>query len=67
VVNFINILCAHFSYESAFFPKFFRQSQNVTREKLRKALLYEKRARKMLMKFTPGVNLINLLGAYLGA
>jgi len=29
------------------------QSQNVSREKLRKALLYKKGARKMLMKLTP--------------
>jgi len=53
LVNFINILHAHFSYESAFFsPKFFRQSQNVTREKQREALLYEKFSRKMLMILT---------------
>jgi len=30
------------------------QSQTVIREKLQKALLYNKGARKMLMKFTPG-------------
>jgi len=42
VANFINILHEHFLYESAFLPKSFRQSQNVTREKLRKALLYKK-------------------------
>jgi len=29
------------------------QSQNVTREKLREALLYKKLARKMLMKLIP--------------
>jgi len=29
------------------------QSQNVSREKLRKSLLYQKFARKMLMKLTP--------------
>jgi hypothetical protein len=39
---------------SAFLPKSFHQSQNVTREKLRKALLYKnKHVRKMLMKLTP--------------
>ncbi len=37
-----------FSYESAFFAK------NVTREKLRKALSYEKCVHKMLIKLTPG-------------
>ncbi len=36
-----------------FFLKSFGQSQNVTREKLCKALLYEKRLCKMLMKLTP--------------
>jgi len=30
------------------------QSQNVTREKLRKGLFYAKGERKMLMKFTTG-------------
>jgi len=30
------------------------QSQNLTREKLRKALLYKKFAHKMLMKLTQG-------------
>jgi hypothetical protein len=30
--NFINILRMRFSYESAFFPKSFCQSQNVTRK-----------------------------------
>jgi len=53
VVNFINILREHFSYENAFLPKLFCQSHNVTREKLRKALSYEKQALKMLMKLTP--------------
>jgi len=38
-----------------FSPKSFCQSQNVTREKLHKALLYEKRVRKMLIKLGPGV------------
>jgi len=52
-VNFINILRAHFRIKVLFLPKSFCQSQNVTREKLREALLYEKRARKMLMKLTP--------------
>jgi hypothetical protein len=37
------------------------QSQNVTREKLRKRLLYEKGDWKMLMKLTPGLNFINVL------
>jgi len=52
-VNFINILLVHFLYKSAFLPKSFCQSQNVTSEKLQEALSYEKRARKMLMKLTP--------------
>jgi hypothetical protein len=34
--------------------KSFRQSQNIIREKLRKALSYEKHTRKLLMKLTPG-------------
>jgi hypothetical protein len=55
MVNFINILRAGFLYESAFLPKSFCQSQNLTREKLCKALLYEKCARKMLMKFIPNL------------
>jgi len=33
------------------------QSQNLTREKLHKVLLYKKRTHKMLMKLTPGLNL----------
>jgi len=50
---FINILQADFA------PIFFcqrkeLQSQIVIREKLHKALLYEKVASKMLMKLTPG-------------
>jgi hypothetical protein len=52
MVNFINILCAHFSYKSAFLQKSFCQSQNVTREKLRKALSNEKCVRKMMLKLT---------------
>jgi hypothetical protein len=36
-----------------FLPKSFRQNQNVTREKQHKALLYEKRVHKMLMKLFP--------------
>jgi len=56
MVNFINIFRGCFSYKSAFLPKSFRQSQKVTREKLRKALLYEKFASTMLMKLTPTYN-----------
>jgi len=40
---------------------YFRQSQNVTREKLREALSYKKCSHKMLMKLTPGLNFINVL------
>jgi len=35
---------------------YFRQSQNITREKLRKALSYEQRLSKMLMKLTHVAN-----------
>jgi len=35
------------------------QSQNVTRKKLRKALLYKKIPHKMFMKLTPGAELSN--------
>jgi len=38
-------------------------SQNVTREKLREALLYKKRAHKKLMTLTPLVNFTNILQA----
>jgi hypothetical protein len=41
-----------------FCTKIWRQkfkSQNVTREKLRKALLFVKDAHRMLMKLTPGM------------
>ncbi len=43
--------------------KYFCQSQNVTREKLHKALWYDQRVGKILMKLTPGVNFINFLQA----
>jgi hypothetical protein len=39
------------------------QSQNLTLEMVREALLYKKFACKMLMKLTPGVNFINILHA----
>jgi len=39
------------------------QSQNVTREKLREALLYKKISNIMLMKWTLGVNFTNILQA----
>jgi len=42
------------------------QIQNVTREKLRKALSYENFSRKMLMKLNLGNDLIKLLMTYLG-
>jgi len=38
----------------AFFVQNFRAKPNVTREKLPKRRLYKKRARKTLMKLTPG-------------
>jgi len=49
-VNFINILRAPFALV---FLHQKLQSQIVTREKLRKALLYEKFAHKRLIKLTP--------------
>jgi hypothetical protein len=63
-VNFINIL------QAAFAPIFFcqkLQSQTVTREKLHNTLLYKKSRKKMLVKLKSGLNLIKLLGIYLGA
>ncbi len=57
VLNFINILWA------AFAPIFFCQkiqSQIVNREKLQKALSYEKFASKMLMKLTIGNTLVRV-------
>jgi len=38
------------------------QSQNVTREKLQEELLYEKFSDKMLMKLTPGDDVVNISG-----
>jgi len=48
--DFINILHANFTYESLFGSFFYL---HVTRDKLSKRCLYEKFARKMLMKLTP--------------
>jgi len=50
-INFINILRARFSYESLFGTFFL-----VTFWQ-KKALSYEKPARKMLMKLTPGLRM----------
>jgi len=52
--NFINILLSRFSYESAFLPKSFCQSQNITRKSWAIIFRTKKRARKILMKLTPG-------------
>jgi len=41
-------------------PKILLSSQTVTREKMRKILLYKKGASKMLMKLTPTINFINV-------
>ncbi len=49
VVNFINLIRANFTYESLFSSYVLALNE----------LLYEKRARKMLMKLTPDVNLIS--------
>jgi len=46
-VNLINILCTHFSYESAL------RSFSLVTFLAKKALSYEKHAHKMLMKLTP--------------
>jgi hypothetical protein len=51
-VTFTNILCALFC--QYFFAKKL-QSQNVTREKQCKALLYQKCSRKMLVKLTSAI------------
>ncbi len=51
VVNFINILGA--AFVTIFLHKKL-QSRTVTREKMRKALLYKKGTCKMLMKLTQG-------------
>ncbi len=55
MVNFINILRTRFFAFFAFLPKSFCRSQNITREKLGKALSYKKCASKMLMKLTLSV------------
>ncbi len=57
IVNFINILRATFA--SIFFCKKI-QSQNVSREKLRKALTYKKFVCKMLITLTPEVDFTKL-------
>jgi len=57
MVNFINILWALFCQYP--FAKIL-QSQNVTTEKLSKALLYEKSAGKILIKLIPVANPIKL-------
>jgi len=49
-VNFTNILYTNFPYESCFGSFLYL---HVTREKLSKQHLYEKFARKMLVKLTP--------------
>jgi hypothetical protein len=47
-VNFINV-------KRVFFIRIFCQSQNITRKRCQKILLYEKSASKTLMKLTHGV------------
>jgi hypothetical protein len=53
-VNFIKVLCAHFSYESASLPK---------RNK-KKGFCTKKRTHKMLVKLTEGVSFIKVLRAH---
>ncbi len=48
-------------FTHAFFIQKFVQSQTLSREKLLKRLLYKKCSRKILMKLTPGVDLILFL------
>jgi hypothetical protein len=55
----------NFNYiiQAALAPYFYdkkSQSQTLIREKLHKALIYEKGVCKMLMKLTPGVNFTNM-------
>jgi hypothetical protein len=50
VVNFINILCANFTYKRLFSSFFYL---HVTREKLPKRRSYKKFSHKMLMKLRP--------------
>ena len=55
MVNFSNII------QAVFLPISFRQkllTQTVSTEKLRKTLLFEKAAHKMLVKLTPILHLI---------
>jgi len=58
LIQSINNLRANFLYEGL---SYFCQRQNVTREKLQKALLYKKCTRKTLIKLTPAlIQCINL-------
>jgi len=60
----MQILSMQVSISSPFYelaPIFLQQSQNITREKLHKALLYKKFESKTLMKMSPTVNFINIL------
>ena len=50
-VSILSTFYAHFFCQ--YFGAKKLQSQNVTREKMHNLLLYEKHARKMLMKLTP--------------
>jgi len=62
--NIVSILSTFYKQllrQYSFIKKF--QTQNIVREKLQKALSYEKGACKMLMKLCPGVNFINILQA----
>jgi hypothetical protein len=67
----INKLAEQVSISSTFYTQLLRQyfdakklqSQNITREKLHKTLLYEKFACKMLMKLKTVANFINILRA----
>jgi len=54
-VIFINVIRARFSYECRFGSFYY---VHVTREKLSKQCSYEKFAHIMLMKLTPGQNLV---------
>jgi len=61
-VNFIKKICARYSYK-ILAPKTTKLAFGFKNfgAKNSKAVLYEKRVRKMLMKLTPSVNFINIL------
>jgi len=59
-VNLMNILHVCFSCESVFFTTILSLKTKCNYKKLRNYLLYKKRSRKMLMKWTQGVLRVKL-------